>query len=402
MQKKFFKKAMSAIIAFALVFSIVPAMGIASAADVGETTTFIFAPRLFTVAELTGTGSSSMPSGYDKNFLFNYLEVGESEHAPEYYRNWKLFRTNWRSDNTTDMENADVNSTQGLYFRYGSGSGWVAMKIKGFDAGTYNIKVKSYPQKGRNIALYVLDDAIYGNADVATITNAIANYSSLNGVEKIGNADFYGRPGNASEKLYDSVYSKTTDAGYYCINASLAEAEFGNVTFSGDASTEHIFVFKDEGQGVLAGNETSSSTEKYLSIAALSFTPVAATAKNANIFGNTAAFFEKTNADSCDLYLVSAIDSLDYAGAGFEVSVDGGESEELSTDTVYNSISFTNSDGSTTTYTSDDLGLSGKYLYVAKKTLDSFSGQKINFRPFAVTVSDETVEGSAYEVTMKK
>lgn len=401
MNKKVFRKAASLVLALALVISMAPAMGIASAVE-GETTTFIFAPRIIN-KEFVGTDSGTLNSSISLNSLFEYLDVGDSTYIPNHYRNWKLFLTNWRSDNTTDIANAGMNNQQGLFFRYGSGSGWIALKVRGFDAGTYNVKVKAYPQKGRNIGLYVLDNATYGEADVATITNAINNYSTTEGVQKVGNADFYGKAGGVSEKLYDSIYSKTTDSGYYGIQISLSEGEFGNATFVGDSSSEYILVFKDEGEGVLDGNETSSSTEKYLSIAALCFTPTTATAKNATTFGNTAAFVERTedNGDAI-LHLVSAIESVNYSKVGFNLKVNGGSVDTDTTTTVYDSITMNNNDGSTKEFTAADFGLGNGLLYVVSKKLDAgFTGQTIDFTPFAVK-GEETITGSTYQATLKK
>lgn len=372
MQKKFFKKAMSAIIAFALVFSIVPAMGTASAADVGEITFEFNCRKINGVENSNALNATTALSRIEMENMTSYVELGSiSDHA-SYYRKWSVFGT-YIKGNGSPVDGG-ITAQHGLYYNLGSDGkipSWFALKVKGLTSGTYNIKMQkdASTKKGCKWALYVLNASAYTTIDA--INTAITDST----VTKVGTVDNYG--------------------------SADTELEFGTITLSGNTD-EYILVFRAEAAGVLNGNETESSTTRaYFAIKSLSFIPTVK-AKNANIFGNTAAFFEKTNADSCDLYLVSAIDSLDYAGAGFEVSVDGGESEELSTDTVYKSISFTNSDGSTTTYTSDDLGLSGKYLYIAKKTLDSFSGQKINFRPFAVTVSDETVEGSAYEVTMKK
>ena len=391
--RKMFKKAVSLAVALTLIIAVLPAMGTAFAAEIGETTQFVIAPRLFNITE-TGTAGDNTALPTDKSFLFDYLDAGESINtnnatAQSYHRDWKLFLTNWRSDNKTDLTNMDIDASNGMYFHWGSGSGWIAMKVRNFDAGTYNIKIKSDPQRGRVIGLYVLDNATYGNADVATITSAITNMAT--GVQKVGSADFYGRVGKPAEKLFDSNYG----TGHYCINTTLSEAEFGNAVFN--SNSEQILVFKDEGPGKLDGKEeTSGDDKKFLSIAAISFTPVAPL-KNANVFGDKAAFIENTDNGESWLYLVSALDSLVYDEAGFEVSIGGAEATTVKTEDVYSTLIV---DGESY-FTPEDFGLtSSNYLYLTKTLLTGFTGRTVNFKPYAVQ-GGETISGSEYQVTLK-
>ena len=102
------------------------------------------------------------------------------------------------------------------------------------------------------------------------------------------------------------------------------------------------------------------------------------------------------------LYLVSAIDSLNYSKVGFNLKVDGISVDTDTTTTVYDSLTMSNDDGSTKEFTAADFGLNGGLLYVVSKKLDAgFTGQTIDFTPFAVK-GEETITGSTYQATLKK
>ena len=407
MNKKVFRKAASLVLALALVISMVPAMGIASA-TAGETTTFVISPRMLN-SEFSGTTSGTMPNTFTTDDLYSYCEVGGSEHLSAYHRDWKLFMKNWPSVNGGD---SGVTGANGLYFWYGTfGESWIAMKVRGFDKGVYNVKVGATPQRGCVVGLYLLDNNVYGDKSADEISKAL-NENAI-GVKKIGEADAFGRTGKSVE-AYDSVYANTVTNGdntYYGIKTTLSELEYGNVEFAGDTNTEYILVFKVEKAGKLDGAEVAPkksngsdySSEKYISIATLSFTPTTATAKNADTFGNTAAFVEHSedNGDAM-LYLVSAIDSLNYSKVGFNLKVDGISVDTDTTTTVYDSLTMSNDDGSTKEFTAADFGLNGGLLYVVSKKLDAgFTGQTIDFTPFAVK-GEETITGSTYQATLKK
>ncbi|MBQ6697890.1 MAG: hypothetical protein IJN09_02500 [Oscillospiraceae bacterium] len=405
---KVLKKAVSLVIAVALAIAVLPAMSLASA-TAGETTTFAISPQVFSMLK-NGTSTSATIAAKDvESLLFNYIDKGDLVDIPYYHKDWKLFTIdNWRTD-ASDLTNANIYAAHGLAFEYGSENGWIALKVRGFKAGTYSLKVRSFPLRGRVIGLYVLDNETYGEKP-ENIAGAIATMSD--GVQKVGSADFYGREGSAKTKYYDSVYSENSSAAFAYADAVLSEVEFGNAVFSGDETTEYILVFKDEGPGQLDGKEKkpsdsasdpTASRQRHISIATLSFTPTTATAKNADVFGNTAAFIEHTN-DSSEamLYLVSAIESVNYSKVGFNLKVDGISVDTDTTTTVYDSLTMSNDDGSTKEFTAADFGLNGGLLYVVSKKLDAgFTGQTIDFTPFAVK-GEETITGSTYQATLKK
>ncbi len=392
MNKKVFRKAASLVLALALVISMAPAMGIVSASEIRETTQFVMAPRLFTITELTGSGESLMPSGYTVDFLYDYLDAGMSKDGTQYHRDWKLFRTNCATTGSVE-----VKSDAGVLFSGFTSGSWVALKIRGFEAGMYNIKIRSLPLKGRTIGLYVLDDT-YSDMDVSGITDVINNYESKAGVQKVGTADAFGKVG-VKEKLYDSNYNSS----YYCIDTALSELEFGNVTFD-KGNSEYIFVFRYDAYGKADGNETIPSGDKNIfSIAAISFAPTTV-AKNATVFGDTAAFIEQTDDGKSFLYLLSAIDSLDYNNVGFDnITINNEDVGVLDTKTVYEKIIIPNENDSSfpeTEFKSKEFGIDNGYVYVVKKELGAFAGQTVKFRPFAVK-DDETITGSTYQVKLK-
>jgi|GEM_PF-1253339 len=406
---KVLKKAVSLVIAVALAIAVLPAMSLASAAEIGETTTFVFNPKLINKSELTGKEDSSVnisaPDGETQNPLYDYLKVGESEYAPNYYRNWKLFAYNTSST-------ASIDATNGMQIQYARATNkhYFAIKVKGFEEGIYNVKLDALPLDGGIVGLYVLDNAVYGNKTIAEITALMENPSGNDGVRKIGEADFYGRAGTAGV-LYDTAYRTTTDPDYAPYASGSAVAELGNVTFSGTAEDEHIVVIRYEGQGVLEGTETSGNTNgRRLSIRALSFTKTTE-AKKKGTFGDYAAFIEETNEGISSLYLISAIDSLNYAKVGFDLSTDGGVTwENLETTEAYEAINTSGIQGdesknpttaTTLTYDSGKFGLDSGFVYVVSKNIGSFTGQTVQFKPFAIK-GDTKIEGSTYQVTLKK
>ncbi len=389
MKKGILRKVISAVLVLSLVIAVMPTM-FASAAEVGDKIVMGFAPRNINIYELNAGGTAKIA---DITTLGNYVDKGTAAYDTKktYYRNWKYFAQNFSGTSSMSAPN-------GLNFSDGKNKDWFAIKIRGFESGIYNIKINAVPQKGCIWGLYLLDDSVYGSADITTITTAVETSSS--GVIKIGEADLYGRaeiPNSTSNFIYDSAAPAnkiTTNTTPY------NEIEFGNVKLTGDASTEYILLFRVERDGVLDGEETSiSKTAGYISMFALSFTKTTA-AKNADVFGDTAAFIEHTDNGTSNLYLISAIDSLDYSEVGFKL---GDAEERIETDTVYERLTMTNDDDSTLSYTATDFGLSGKYLYVVRKTLtEGFTGQIINFKPYAVSVGGETtIEGSTYQATLK-
>jgi len=222
-------------------------------------------------------------------------------------------------------------------------------------------------KKGCICAVYILDDDLYGSATEAEITNALNNNAA--GVQKIAEKDFYQNT------------TKTIDCGA----ANVKKTKSGDVLVVIQATA----LSEQEKE---AGNTNSNY---FINFSGITFTYTGGLpAQNEETFGSSAAFFEKTENGDCNVYLVSAIDSLDYINAGFEVAVDGGASETIMTETVYQKITV---DGEE--YDATDFGLSGGYLFVAKKTLAAFAGQDIDFKPFATAASGE-VAGSTYCVTL--
>lgn len=394
MKKGILRKAVSAVLALAFVIALMPTM-FASAAEVGDTITFGLSPRLVNKYELGQTATTKIT---DLKTLNSYVDVGATSIVEnnKYYRNWKYFDSNFSGSK-------GMTASNGLFFSDGNYGEWFALKVRGFEQGFYNVKVNAVPKQGCIWGLYLLDNSIYGSAGTETITAAVENMSD--GVTKIGEADLFGREQlSTMPNIYDSADSATSHTNN---NTPYNEIEFGTVSLTGNTNTEYILVFRAEKAGVLDGKESNPinstgatvGTRRYIAMFALSFTKTTA-AKNADVFGDTAAFIEHTDSGTSNLYLISAIDSLDYSEVGFKL---GDAEESVETDTVYERLTMTNDDDSTLSYTAADFGLSGKYLYVVKKTLtEGFAGQTINFKPYAVSVDGETtIEGSTYQATLK-
>ncbi|MBQ7120583.1 MAG: hypothetical protein IJO09_10240 [Oscillospiraceae bacterium] len=381
--KKFLKKATSLVVAFAIVAAFIPVSGLnASAAEVGDTVTFGMSYGTY-YKTYEDTESAAFYNADVATLLGEYYE------SDTYCRNWRVFAQSW----DREIDWCGYTGGNGLFYRdaksYGS---WFALKVKGFGAGKYDISAVNYPQRGCVWGLYVLDNSIYGNADADTITNAITNYATTSGVQKIGEVDTYGAVSQGTVDATDSTTPAKTNKGSWVVS------NFGEAAFVGDPETEHILVFRAEREGTLEEGDTAPSqgkSEKYISLFGLTFTYTGGLpAQNEENFGSSAAFFEKTENGDCNVYLVSAIDSLDYINAGFKVAVDGGASETIMTETVYQKITV---DGEE--YDATDFGLSDGYLFVAKKTLAAFTGQDIDFKPFATAASGE-VAGSTYCATL--
>lgn len=378
---KVFKKAVSLVIAAALVIAVLPAMSLASAAEIGETTTFVFTADKINGRENNNSlndGRTEISMGALEQ-MSSYVEIGAVDVDVDYYRHWS-FWGKYINNNTNGS--GGITKQHGIYYDIGSDgrlSSWFALKIKGIEAGTYNVKMgkDSSTKKGCNWTLYILDPKKFSADDKTSINTALNSLSE--GVQKVGTVDVYG----------------STDT----------ELEFGNVSLSG-IDGEYIALFRAETVGALDGIETAPTNSSgviasrtYFAIKSLSFIPTTA-AKNADVFGNTAAFIEHTDGNNAMLYLVSAIDSLNYNNVGFEVKVGEEAKENLDTQTVYDMLTMTNADSSTKEFTAADFGLSGKYLYVVSKNIGSFTGQTVQFKPFAVK-GDTTTEGSTYQVKLK-
>ncbi|MBQ2742447.1 MAG: hypothetical protein IJO61_00225 [Oscillospiraceae bacterium] len=361
--KKFLKKATSLVVAFAIVAAFIPVSGLnASAAEVGDTVTF---DMTITACQLGTEGVDWQPNTSDKNrphprSLTNYVDGTTS-------RNWKYY-----ADNVINGTNSEIafSASVGIYFDGNKQNAWVALKVRGVDAGSYDLALLNVTSnyKGCIYDVYILDDDIYGNATGDEITSALDNNSV--GVTKVGRQDVYQ---NTVEKI---------DFG----TANIKKTKSGDVMVV-------VRAVEKSTQEKVTGNTNPSAY--FINLKGLTFTYTGGLpAQNEETFGSSAAFFEKTENGDCNVYLVSAIDSLDYINAGFKVAVDGGASETIMTETVYQKITV---DGEE--YDATDFGLSDGYLFVAKKTLAAFTGQDIDFKPFATAASGE-VAGSTYCATL--
>ena len=400
MKKGVLRKAVSAGLALSLVIALMPTM-FASAAEVGDTVTMGTSFTLYKAYEKTDA-TSFTSTEHISSGLGDYFE-GES-----YVRNWRFFKTNWESNG----DQPGFSGVNGLYFRGTSTTkgDWFALKVKGFESGVYRINVHTNALRGCVWELYLLDNESYGGDAVtsANITEAIDNMSS--GVTKIGEVDLYGEP-SAGYTVIDS-----TDVNKKKLSTAATNLDFGTATFGENKDTEYILVFRAKDYGVIYSGESipTVKSEFYIAMHGISFTKTTA-AKNSTVFGNTAAFVEHTDNGDANLYLVSAIDSINYSKVGFELMVDDASAETLETTTVYDKITMPartvttkatdSSEGATTDtikeYTAANFGLSGKYLYVVKKTLsEGFTGQTIQFKPFAVNSTGE-IAGSTYQATLK-
>lgn len=372
MKKGILRKAVSAVLALAFVIALMPTM-FASAAEVGDTITFEFLPDPIKEGENLGTLSSVED-------LSDYFAQSEEN---TYSRDWKFFSKKISNTSATN----GITQNHGMYYDDGGikyAGDWIALKVKGIPEGVYNIRMTNNPsiKKGCIWGLYILDSS--------TQTSKIDDM--LISENKVGEVDLYG-----------SVRS---------------ELEFGTTSLNGNTG-EYIVVLRAERGGYLNADETcptnssgkTLSTAAYLSIKSLIFTKTTE-ARESEVFGDHAAFIEHTDTDEANLYLISAIESLNYSKVGFKLKVGNSDIELVPTTKVYTGISIPakqllssggNQEETTLSYTAADFGLSGKYLYVVKKTLtEGFTGQTINFKPYAVSVDGETtIEGSTYQATLK-
>ncbi|MBE6964819.1 MAG: hypothetical protein E7441_02145 [Ruminococcaceae bacterium] len=390
MRKSILRKAMSAVLALTLA---VGALGsttlFASAAKAGDVINFGFSPTNYYIRY-----ENPSMSGMSGKFLDNegviaaFSDYFESE---TYCRNWKFFSQYWPGSSNVEW---GLTGSNGLYVLGGRHEGWFALKAKGFDAGKYNISVASVPQRGCVWELYVLDNSIYGDASQEVITDAIANYAETDGIQRVGEVDFYGKMSQGAVDVSDSTVSDVTHSGDWVLS------DFGSADFTGGAEAEQILVFYEKEDGSIDEDEGdvqpgNRNSEYFLSLFGIKFTyQTELSAQNKETFGNTAAFFEKTEDNDCNVYLVSAIESLQYSKAGFKVAVGDEAAEEVDTDTVYEKLTVDE-----TEYTASDFGLEKGFLYVVKKTLESFAGQTIDFKPFAVNSTGE-IAGSTYRATV--
>lgn len=361
MKKGILRKAVSAVLALSLVIALMPAM-FASAAEVGDTITFDMTTPSCQAGE---QGVDWEPNSNDSNrpnprSLTNYVDGATS-------RNWKYYADTVINGNSSEIAFA---SSIGIYFDGNKQNAWVALKVRGVDIGSYNLKLNNVTSnyKGCIYDVYILDDDIYGNATADEITEALDNNSI--GVAKVGRQD---------------VFQNTVEA-----------IDFGTAnikeTKSGDVMVVIRAAEKSE-QELVEDNKNKSAY--FINLKGLTFTYTGELpAQNKETFGSSAAFFEKTEDGECNVYLVSAIDSLNYSKAGFKVAADDEEAEEIDTTTVYEKLTV---DG--TEYDASDFGLDSGFLYVVKKTLSSFVGQTIDFKPFAVNSTGE-IAGSTYRATV--
>ncbi len=366
MKKGVLRKAVSLVLALSLVIALMPTM-FASAAEVGDKVEFTMN---LNVAK-TGTLDTNYEMGGKDNkyvlvrSLTEYVD-GDSS------RDWKYY-----SDTVTTASGSEITplgSSAGLYFDGSKQNAWAAFKFRGIDAGSYNLTLlnNTANNKGCVYEVYILDDDKYGEATDEEITSALDSESE--GVSYVGEQDVF----QNSEETID----------------------FGTVNIKKAKSGDVMVVIRAvelSTQSLVDGNSSKSSY--FIMLNGLTFTYTGELpAQNKEIFGDTAAFFEKTENNDCNVYLISAIESLNYSKAGFKVEIGEGNAEEIGTETVYEKLTVDGVD-----YTAKNFGLNSGFLYVVKKTLtEGFTGQTINFKPYAVSVDGETtIEGSTYQATLK-
>ncbi len=257
MKKQCIKKLMSLAIAAALIIAVLPLSY--AAGETPTTVNFDFTSANIMGKETEGkdfTKTSDAKKVVTQS-VSDYFAKGSCADDENYYRNWKYFGSSIKDVSGCSMSNAD-----GMYF-YGRGtaewnkadaSSWIAFKVKGLALSDYILSLK--PRTGGNNdgcvwAFYILEDneAYYteGAVDTAAVTDAIDTLAD--GVTKVGEVDTWGN-------------SKTS-------------MTVGNVTLSGDSSTEYIVLMRSERSGAIADGETSKVgySQPTIRMLGLTFTP---------------------------------------------------------------------------------------------------------------------------------
>ncbi len=124
---------------------------------------------------------------------------------------------------------------------------------------------------------------------------------------------------------------------------------------------------------------------------------VTVSAANQNVFGTTAAYFEKTSGETYVLTMLAGIESVEYSEVGFYVTVGDGEKQKLDTTKVYQTVTVTGGEGATVT--GETFGLTADdYVYIC--STDNMpvanKGVVIKFQPYAIPVDGEEIVGSVY------
>ncbi len=201
----------------------------------------------------------------------------------------------------------------------------------------------------------------------------------------------------ADYEQYRFIYNRAT-------NQNDTE-DYAQVTadWSCDAAGEYILIF-------LKGTENRSDNAATYSRTYLTFTDITLTrTASAAKFGNAAVYLEKDASGNTVATIISAIDSLNYAGVGFSVAVGdaGAVTVNEAATKVYKSVAIAGTDASGNTVdvniSAVDFGLTdNEYVFIQTVNLGSIaSGEKVTFTPYAIDVNDiDTVYyGKTFQAT---
>lgn len=168
-------------------------------------------------------------------------------------------------------------------------------------------------------------------------------------------------------------------------------AAFTNVAVEGDKIN---YTVKGKKAGTADATVTVTDADGNIFTDKVSVTVSAA---NQNIFGATAAYFEKTSGETYVLTMLAGIESVEYSEVGFYVTVGDGEKQKLDTTKVYQTVTVTGGEGATVT--GETFGLTADdYVYIC--STDNMpvanKGVVIKFQPYAIPVDGEEIVGSVY------
>ncbi len=210
-------KVMSLLLALTMVISLLPQTVIFAAGE--GTVTYDF------ISETIRDNESDYTEYVTSGNTLNPLLITEYYSGSGYTRNWKYFTK-------TLTSNPLMTDSNGIYFDGGQYGQWMAFKVKGIPEGIYNVTFgkPASNKKGCIWAMYILDAAVYGSADTATITTAVGDTLG-SGVVKAAEFDTYG-------------------------NAN-ATINLGNIELVSSTSDERIILFKAVKAGVIDEGESA-------------------------------------------------------------------------------------------------------------------------------------------------
>lgn len=240
---------------------------------------------------------------------------------------------------------------------------WTAFDIGGLSAGDYKASLSHYTRTelGGKFDVYLvpIDGALTESATLNTIHSMVTRSDEA---YRIGTANFGGSHTNDAVSSFE--ISGLADGNYKLVLKLVEHALNGEEGNSQKCSYSYITAFT-----MVPANEAEEEEEPKVDIPADA---------NGN-FGNVYAYVKDSK-----VYFIGGLNNINGSEVGFDVSVAGGESFEMTTDKVYKSFTVTTKDGDVTK-NAEHFGVDAQDGYIFITETDKLAaGNEVTIKPYIV------------------